>query len=106
MVSTSDDITAAGRAKVHVVWELSARKLDERTCEYRNHIYASATDELMAFLNEHGVTFDQARDARQQAVDAHNREETPNYAQSIGRRAMLRAPTRNKSPNVATPAQC
>jgi hypothetical protein len=93
MVSLSDAILPAGRTKAQVVWELSARKLDDRTCEYRNHIYASATDKTMAFLEEHGIPFAQVREARQQATDAHNREETPNYARSIERRAMLRATT-------------
>jgi hypothetical protein len=35
-VSISDSITAAGRTKVQVVWGLSAKKLDDHTCEYSN----------------------------------------------------------------------
>ena len=38
MVSISDAVTAAGRNKVQVVWEFSARRLDDHTCEYSNHI--------------------------------------------------------------------
>ena len=87
LVSLSDAITAAGRNKVQVVWELSARKIDDRICEYSNHIHATATDEFMAFLKEQDIPLEKARNARQQAADAHNREETPNFAKSIERRA-------------------
>jgi hypothetical protein len=54
MVSISDAITAAGRNKVQVVWELSVRNLNEHTCEYSNHIHASATDEFIGFFKRHG----------------------------------------------------
>jgi hypothetical protein len=87
MVSLSDAITAAGRTKVQVMWELSVRKLDSQTCQYSNHIYISGTEEFMAFLKEHNIPFERARDARQQASDSHNREQTPNFAKSIERRA-------------------
>jgi hypothetical protein len=88
MVSLSDAITAAGRTKVQVMWELSVRKLDSQTCQYSNHIYISGTEEFMAFLKEHNIPFERARDARQQASDSHNREQTPNFAKSIERRAL------------------
>jgi hypothetical protein len=91
MVSISDAITAAGRNKVQVVWELSVRSMNEHTCEYSNHIHASATDEFIGFFKRRGIAFQKAREARQQASDAHNREETPNFAKSIERRAMRRA---------------
>jgi hypothetical protein len=45
MVSISDAITAKGRTKVQLVWQLSAKKIDEYTCEYSNYIHASATDD-------------------------------------------------------------
>jgi hypothetical protein len=88
MVSVSDSITANGRTRVNVTWELSAKKIDENTCEYSNHIHATATDEMMAFIAKHGVTLEQARASRQAASDAHNREETPNFAKSIERHAL------------------
>lgn len=62
-------VTATITTKVQVIWELSAGKLDDRTSVYSNHIHSSATDETMAFLDAHGVPFDKARDARQQASD-------------------------------------
>lgn len=91
MVSISDAINKNGRTKVKVEWTLSARKIDDQTTEYSNHIHASATDEFMAFIEEHGVTLEQAAAARQAASDAHNREETPNFAASIERHALKKA---------------
>jgi hypothetical protein len=88
MVSISDSISPAGRMKLQVIWELSAKKTDDQTCEFTNHIHSSAIDETMAFFDEHGIPFERARDARQQASHAHNLEETPNFAKSIERRAL------------------
>jgi len=76
LVSISDAITTKGRTKVHLVWELSAKKIDDHTCEYNNHIHANATDEFLTFIEKNDVTFEQARAARQQTSDSHNREET------------------------------
>lgn len=88
MISISDAISPKGRTKVQVIWELSAARFDLHTCEYQNHIHASATDEFLAFIQKHGVTFEQAKTARQAASHAHNIEETPNFAKSIERRAL------------------
>ncbi len=88
MVSISDAITKNGRSKVKVVWDLSAKPLDDRSCEYTNHINAYATDEFLEFIQLHGITFEQAAAARQAASDAHNKEETPNFAKSIEGRAL------------------
>jgi hypothetical protein len=88
MVSLSDSISPAGRTRLQVVWELSARKIDDQTCEYVNHIHSSATDQTLAFFKDRGVPFEKARAARQQASHAHNQEETPHFAKSIERRAL------------------
>ena len=90
MVSISDAINKNGRTKVKVEWTLSARKIDDRTTEYTNHIFASATDEFIAFIQEHDIALEQAAAARQAASDAHNREETPNFAASIEWHALKR----------------
>ena len=89
LISISDAITAKGRTKVQLVWELNAKKVDDHKCEYSNHIHASATDEFLTFIEKIGVTFEQARAARQQASDSHNREET-HFAKSIERRSLSR----------------
>ena len=88
MVSTSDSISPAGGTKLHVVWELSVKKIDEQTCEYTNHIHSTAVDQTLAFLKAHNIPFEQARDARQHASHAHNQEETPRFAKSIERKAL------------------
>lgn len=80
--SISDAITMKGRTKVHLVWELSAKKIDDHTCEYSNHIHATATDEFLAFVEKNGLTFEQARTARQKASNSHNREETTNFTKA------------------------
>jgi hypothetical protein len=88
MLSVSDAITKNGRTKVQVFWELKATAIDEHTCEYTNEIHATATQEFMAFIQEHGITLAQAAAARQAASDLHNREETPLFAKSIEKKAL------------------
>jgi hypothetical protein len=88
MASISDSISPTGRTKLQVIWELSAKKTDDQTCEFTNHIHSSAIDETLAFFDKHGIQFERARDARQQASHAHNLEETPNFAKSIERKAL------------------
>lgn len=103
MVSISDAITAAGSTKVKVVWELSVAKIDDKTCEYTNHMHASATDEFLAFLEKNNIPLEQAREARQQASDIHNREETPNFAKSLERLALTgeRVPSAREAAKAA-----
>jgi putative intracellular protease/amidase len=88
MVSISDSISPAGRTKLQVVWELSAKKIDEQSCEYTNHIHSNAIEQTLAFLKEHNIPLEKAREARQRASHAHNQEETPKFAKSIERKAL------------------
>jgi hypothetical protein len=90
MVSISDSISQVGRTKLQVIWELSAKKTSDQTCEFTNHIHSSAIDETIAFFKDQGIPFESARNARQQASHAHNLEETPLFAKSIERRALSR----------------
>jgi hypothetical protein len=87
MVSISDSISPAGHTKLQVIWELSVKKTSDDSCEFTKHIHSSAIDETVAFFKEHGIPFEKAREARQQASHAHNQEETPNFAKSIEKRA-------------------
>jgi hypothetical protein len=77
------------RSKIQVEWKLSVKPIDSAHCEYSNHVHAAATDEFPAFLKKNGITFEQARAVNQALTDSHNREETPNFAKSIERRALL-----------------
>jgi putative intracellular protease/amidase len=88
MVSISDSISPTGRTKLQVVWELSAKKIDDQTCAYTTHIHSSAIEETLAFFREHNIPFESAREARQHASHSHNQEETPKFAKSIERRAL------------------
>lgn len=88
MLSVSDTITAAGRSKVQVLWELKAEKIDENTSRYINSIHATATPEFMEFIKQNNITLFQAAKARQDASDAHNHEETPKFAKSIENKAL------------------
>ena len=89
LVSISDSISPVGRTKLQVVWELSAKKIDEQTCEYTNHIHSTAIEQTLTFFKEHDIPFESARVARQLASHAHNQEETPKFAKSIERMATL-----------------
>ena len=91
MVSISDSISPAGRTKLQVVWELSAKKINDHTCEYTNHVHSTATDQTLEFLKAHGVSLEAAAAARQKASHAHNLEETPKFAKSIERLALKSA---------------
>lgn len=88
MLSISDSITNGGRTKVQVLWELKATKIDGKTTLYTNEIHATATPEMFAYLKERGLDLAAAAAARQAASDAHNREETPNFARSIENKAL------------------
>jgi hypothetical protein len=44
--SVSDLFAPAGRTKILVMWELSAKPLRAGTCEFTNHVRSRATDEL------------------------------------------------------------
>ncbi len=90
MNSISDVFTANGRTQVNVVWELIAEKIDENRTRYTNRVTAHPTDAFMTFLEEHGVTYEDATAARQAAGGDHNRRETPLFAASIARRALAK----------------
>lgn len=88
MLSISDTITANGKSKVQVLWELRAERIDDNTTRYINTIHATATPEFLSFIKEHGVSLKDAAKARQEASDIHNHEETPNFAKSIENKAL------------------
>lgn len=95
MVSLSDVFGPLGRTTSHVVWELKVEPFDETRSEYVSHLTATATDELLALLDEHGIAFEQAAAARDEAAAAHNARETPRFAHSIEQRALPRRDRRN-----------
>ena len=88
LVSTSDVFTPTGRTKIGVIWDLAARKIDDRTCEFTNTVQTCATPELLDFLGSQGIPLDVFRGARKPISEAHNRQETPMFAKSIERHAL------------------
>lgn len=88
LVSMSDSLTPRGWTKVEVTWELVASADGDDRATYTNRVTVHSTDEFLAFLQEHGMTFEQAAAERGEAVGAHNRLETPLYAKSIERRSL------------------
>jgi hypothetical protein len=90
MVSTSDVFSPLGRTTSHVVWDLSVEPIDAESCEYVNHVKALATDDFLAFLDEHGIPFERAAATHQEASVAHNKKETALYAESIERRTLAK----------------
>ncbi len=88
--SVSDIFTPNGRTTINVLWELSVKAIDEGRCEFTNRVQSRATDEFRALLDKQGIPFDVFRAQRQPMSIAHNRGETPLFAESI-ERAALRA---------------
>jgi hypothetical protein len=90
MVATSDAFSANGRTRVQVIWTLSAKTIDDKTCEYTNSVVAHPTQEFMDFIAKHNISFEEAAAGRQRDGGDHNRRETPLFAASIERAAMRR----------------
>ncbi|MDF0546252.1 hypothetical protein PX699_28240 [Sphingobium sp. H39-3-25] len=90
MNSISDVFTGAGRTQVNVIWELTAEGLEDGRTRYTNSVTAHPTDAFMDFIAAHGITYEDAAAARQEAGGDHNRRETPLFAASIARRALAK----------------
>ena len=88
LVSNSVVFTPTGRTKIGVVWDLSVRKIDDKTCEFTNTVHSSATPELLDFLGKQGIPWEVFRAGRKPISEAHNRQETPLFAKSIERHAL------------------
>ena len=87
-MSQTDVLTPRGRTTFQVTWELSAQADGDGRCTFTNTFSAHATNEYLAFLDEHGIGIEQGTAQRQQDMTAHNRLETPLSAKSIERRAL------------------
>jgi len=90
LVSISDLFTPTGRTKIGVIWDLSVKKIDDRTCEFTNMVHSSATPELIDLLGKQGMPWEVFKTARKPISEAHNRQETPLFAKSIERHALRR----------------
>ena len=88
LVSTSDVFTPTGRIQVGVVWDLSAKKIDDQSCEFTNTVHSTSTPELMEFLAKQGIPWEVFKAARKPISEVHNKQETPLFAKSIERHAL------------------
>jgi hypothetical protein len=102
MVSHSDVYTPHGHTKVQVTWDLSVKPIDDARCEYTNSVLALTTPEFLAFIENHGITLEQAAAARQAASSNHNSRETPLFAKSLERRALAARRWMPKEPTTPT----
>ena len=87
MVSVSDAFTPNGRTRVQLIWTLSVKRIDGKSCEYTNSVVVHPTAQFMKFIAEHKISFERAVDVRQRLGGDHNRRETPLFAASIERKA-------------------
>jgi hypothetical protein len=88
LVSNSDVFTPTGRIKVGVIWDLSVKKIDDRSCEFTNTVHSNSTPELAQFLAKQGIPWEVFKSARKPVSEAHNKQETPLFAKSIERHAL------------------
>ena len=88
LVSLSDMFIQQQRSKMRLAWDMTVKPLSESSCEFTNSIFLFETDALLAFFENGGAPPEQVRDALQRALDAHNEEETPNFAKSIEMRTL------------------
>jgi hypothetical protein len=86
--SVSDVFTPNGRTTIHVHWELTVKKIDEKTCEFTNRVRSKPTEEFTRFIDKQGIPFEQFKAQRQPASIYHNQTETPLFAKSIERHAL------------------
>jgi hypothetical protein len=88
LVSNSDVFTPTGREQVDVIWDLSVKKIGEMTCEFTNLVHSSATQGLIDLLGKQGIPWEVFQATRRPIAEAHNRQETPQFARSIERHAL------------------
>lgn len=88
LVSISDLFTPSGRTKIRVIWDLSVKKIDDKSCEFTNTVQSFTTPEFLDFLGQQGIPFEVFQTARRPMTEGHNRVETPHYAKSIERHAL------------------
>lgn len=63
------------------------KKIDDNRCEYTNGVVSHPTEEFLAFIKEHGISWEKACADRHASSGDHNRRETPLFAESIARAA-------------------
>ena len=89
LVSLSESIgpEIGSKVKINVIWSFSVEAVDERTTRFTNTVEVRSAPGYLEALASRGVPVDKAAAGAQQALKAHNEEETPLFAEDIGRKA-------------------
>ncbi len=92
LVSLSDSIgpDIGSRTKVGVIWSFTAEAIDAETTRFTNSVEGRSTPDYLGALERRGVPFAKASEGAQQALTAHNLEETPLFAIDIERKALTK----------------
>jgi hypothetical protein len=94
VASISDVLIGREFTTAHATWELIATHIDGDHHEFTNNAWLRTTEKYEAYLEAHHIPFEVARESMQKAVDAHNAEETPNFAAAIERKALRKGASR------------
>jgi hypothetical protein len=87
--SVSDSISAMGRTKLGIIWEVKVKKLTDNSCEFSNHVVVTLTSEFAALLEAAHITdLEPVKANMTHNVLLHNREETPLFAKDIEIKAL------------------
>ncbi len=89
--SISDLLIGREYTTTRVIWELIANHKEGDHHEFVNNVWVHTTPHYDAFLDSHSIPYEAARQGFQQALDAHNAEETPNFAAAIERKALKKS---------------
>lgn len=89
--SISDLLVGREYTTTHVIWELIANHKEGDHHEFVNKVWVHTTPQYDAFLDSHSIPYEAARQGFQQALEAHNAEETPNFAAAIERKALKKS---------------
>lgn len=92
LVSLSDSIgpDIGSRVKIVVIWSFNADAIDADTTRLTNSVEVRSTPDYLDALEQRGVSFAKASEVAQQALTAHNAEETPLFAGNIERKALAK----------------
>jgi hypothetical protein len=74
--------------KVVVIWMFVADEIDSGTTQFTNSVEVRSAPGYLGALEKRGVPFARASEAAQQALRAHNAEETPLFAKDIEHKAL------------------
>ncbi len=86
--SMTNSISGKGRTALEITWELSLRVVDAVTSELSNHVIVQPTESLLTLLRQADIIdLSPVKAAMQQNLAAHNKEETPLFANNIETKA-------------------